>query len=334
MEIESAGTVEKVDSRPWVEKYRPKDIGGVVFQDEAVSAFKGISATKKLPHLILYGPPGTGKTSLVLALAKELFGADDYKERILELNASDDRGIARVRDKIKKYAETKIQKLPGRPAYKLIILDEADQMTVDAQNALRRIIEDFSALTRFCIICNYITKIIEPLKSRCVKFRFREIPVAQQLAQLANIAQSENAPIEEEALRAITEVSGGDLRRSVNLLQMCASCYKGRPIGRKEVYDVSDVLPFDNVEASVIHPFRELAPSQRIAWLSDNLLRKGVTCQQLISALHKWIIEVHINESKATKIVELLSNTEKNIILGGKDDLNILMLLETFCSFL
>lgn len=162
---------------PWVEKYRPSKIDEVSHQQEVVSALNISVKTGHVPHLLMYGPPGTGKTSTVLAMAKELFGKDHYKQRILELNASDERGIKVVRDKIKKFAQKKIQKnlKDGDreiPPIQLIILDEADSMTVDAQSALRRIIEQYSKVTRFCIICNYIAKIIDPLASRCVKFRF------------------------------------------------------------------------------------------------------------------------------------------------------------------
>ena len=132
----------------------------MVGQSDIVKTFKGISQTKSLPHLLLYGPPGTGKTSILLALAKELFGASYYKERVLELNASDDRGIAKIREKVKKFASIRVEKIKGAPNYKIILLDEADHLTKDAQNALRRIIEDFTEETRFCLICNYVTRFI------------------------------------------------------------------------------------------------------------------------------------------------------------------------------
>jgi replication factor C subunit 2/4 len=156
---------------------RPSKIDEVSHQSEVVSALNQSIKTGQVPHLLMYGPPGTGKTSTVLAMAMELFGKNFYKKRILELNASDERGIAVVREKIKKFAQRKIAKNPELdcPPIQIIILDEADSMTVDAQAALRRIIEAYSANTRFCIICNYISKIIDPLASRCVKFRFSPI---------------------------------------------------------------------------------------------------------------------------------------------------------------
>lgn len=162
---------------PWVEKYRPSKIEEVSHQLEVVNALGVSIKTGQVPHLLMYGPPGTGKTSTVLAMAKELFGKEFYKHRILELNASDERGISVVREKIKKFAQRKIAQNPdiACPPIQICILDEADSMTIDAQAALRRIIEAYSHSTRFCIICNYISKIIDPLASRCVKFRFSPI---------------------------------------------------------------------------------------------------------------------------------------------------------------
>jgi len=222
---------------------RPQNLDEIIFQEEIVQSFKGIKNTGKLPHLLLYGPPGTGKTSIIHALAKEIFGPQDYKERILELNASDDRGIQKVREKIKKYAETKLIKLSKSvPNFKIIILDEADQMTADAQNALRRVMEDYSNITRFCLICNYVTKIIEPLNSRCVKFRFKQIPLDHQISQLKRICAQENLEIEVPAIEKLIEISEGDLRKSVNLLQLAKFSFASKQLSYNDIMKISDVL--------------------------------------------------------------------------------------------
>jgi len=229
MQIESKEEVPKYV--PWVEKYRPNKIDEVSHQLEVVKSLNESIKTGQVPHLLMYGPPGTGKTSTVLAMAKELFGKDFYKSRILELNASDERGIQVVRDKIKKFAQRKIATNPGIncPPIQICILDEADSMTIDAQAALRRIIEAYSTNTRFCIICNYISKIIDPLASRCVKFRFSAISQEAQKDRLNLICDRENIKIESpKVLDALIDISEGDLRRSINTLQTCSSFVKGQ----------------------------------------------------------------------------------------------------------
>lgn len=216
-------------------------------QLEVVNALNVSIKTGQVPHLLMYGPPGTGKTSTVLAMAKELFGKEFYKSRILELNASDERGIQVVREKIKKFAQRKIAKAPGStcPPIQICILDEADSMTIDAQAALRRIIEAYSTNTRFCIICNYISKIIDPLASRCVKFRFSPISEAAQRERLGMICNLEGIKVESPAvLDALIEISEGDLRRSINTLQTCSSFIKNSnvPLKMIDIEKISGVV--------------------------------------------------------------------------------------------
>ena len=175
-----------------VEKYRPEKVDDVAHQDEVVKTLKTSILQGNLPHLLFHGPPGTGKTTTILAVARELFGPELYKSRILELNASDERGISVVREKVKSFAQGAVggQKTSGYPCprFKIIILDEADTMTPDAQSALRRVIELHSKVTRFCLICNYVTRVIEPLASRCAKFRFKNLPIDSMISRLEHIA--------------------------------------------------------------------------------------------------------------------------------------------------
>ena len=183
----------------------------------------------------------------MLALAKDLFGADFYRQRVLELNASDERGIQVVREKVKKFAQRKIARHPdGRnvPQLQFVILDEADSMTHDAQAALRRIIEAYSETTRFCIICNYISKIIDPLASRCVKFRFAPIAKDAQKERLLSICTAEKVNLQSETvIDKLIDLTEGDLRRSINTLQTCASYTKETGLGVAELNAVSGIVP-------------------------------------------------------------------------------------------
>ncbi|ORZ31708.1 DNA replication factor C subunit Rfc2 [Catenaria anguillulae PL171] len=210
--------------QPWVEKYRPASINDISSQAQVVQVLRRTIESQNLPHLLFYGPPGTGKTSTILALAKDLFGPDLYRSRVLELNASDERGIQVVREKIKNFARTVVSSVPANnthpvPPYKIIVLDEADSMTPDAQAALRRVMEQYSNVTRFCLVCNYVTRIIDPLASRCAKFRFTALDPTDVLTRLRHVATSEAIRISDEALSAIMTVSEGDMRKAIMFLQ-------------------------------------------------------------------------------------------------------------------
>jgi replication factor C subunit 2/4 len=216
---------------PWTEKYRPKTINDVKHQDEVVRMLNRSRETKSLPHLLLYGPPGTGKTSAILAIARDLFKSH-FKEFVLELNASDERGIGIVRGKIKTFAQISIS---VEPRFKLIILDEADAMTADAQSALRRIMETYSGNTRFCLIGNYVSRIIEPLASRCAKFRFAPLSTISVSSQLRYIVDAEQVPMDDEVLTSVADVSGGDMRKAVTYLHSLCLL---RPVGGATPDDV------------------------------------------------------------------------------------------------
>lgn len=179
--------------------------------------------------MLFYGPPGTGKTSTILALAKELYGPEMFRTRVLELNASDERGISIVREKVKDFARMQLSNPPLHykdkypcPPYKIIILDEADSMTQDAQSALRRTMETYSKITRFCLICNYVTRIIDPLASRCSKFRFKSLDQGNAKKRLEDIAENEGVKLENGAVETLIKCSEGDLRKAITFLQSAA----------------------------------------------------------------------------------------------------------------
>lgn len=189
--------------------------------------------TQRLPHLLLYGPPGTGKTSTILALARKIYGSKNMRQMVLELNASDDRGIDVVREQIKTFASTKqiftmnkTSTSASMPTYKLIVLDEADAMTATAQMALRRIMEKYTANTRFCIIANYTHKLSPALLSRCTRFRFSPLKEGDIRVLVDKVITEENVQINESATDALVKLSKGDMRRALNVLQACHASSK------------------------------------------------------------------------------------------------------------
>lgn len=212
---------QDIQHLPWVEKYRPYELENMVSHDNIISTLNNMIENQRFPHVILYGPPGTGKTSLIMSCAKKIFG-DNYSSMILELNGSDDRGINVVREQIKEFACTRTifnHIYVNKSDYKLVILDEADSMTYDAQFALRRVIEDFTNNTRFCIICNYLSKIEPALQSRCVIFKLGPINNDAHFDHIRKIANLEQINILDETLHHIVQLAEGDMRKSINLLQ-------------------------------------------------------------------------------------------------------------------
>ena len=205
----------------WVEKYRPRKIDELVNQEEVKERLKPLLEKKdELPHLLFAGPPGSGKTTTALVLARELLGdlASDY---VLSLNASDERGIDAVRERVKTFASYSDRR-EGVP-FRLVVLDEADEMTHDAQTALRRIMEETSRYTRFILICNYSSNLIEPIQSRCAIFRFKKIGQDEVTARLKKIAKAEDVKVTEKVLQAISAAVDGDLRQGINLLQAASA---------------------------------------------------------------------------------------------------------------
>merc|ERR1712156_24659 len=224
---------------PWVEKYRPNGLDELISHEDIITTIRTIISQDKLPHLLFYGPPGTGKTSTILACAKEIYPQKLFNSMVLELNASDDRGIGIVRGQILNFASTRTIFNSG---YKLVILDEADAMTNDAQNALRRIIEKFTDNVRFCLIGNYLSKIIPALQSRCTRFRFGPLGKEQILPRLEHVCKEEKIDIDEEGKESLMRLAQGDMRKVLNILQSCNMAF-----GK---------VTEDNVYTCVGHPLR------------------------------------------------------------------------------
>jgi replication factor C subunit 3/5 len=207
------------DTIPWIEKYRPSSLDDIVHQNEIILTLKKFIKDDCLPHLLFYGIPGTGKTSTIIACAKQIF-KNNYPFMVMELNASDDRGIETVRSKIKQFVSTN-GNFASSNSFKLVILDETDAMTNDAQAILRKVVEEFTKVARFCLICNYIKKIIPALQSRCTKFRFYPISTIKMKDRLSFIAKKENIPIKKSGISEIIKIADGDMRKAINSLQSC-----------------------------------------------------------------------------------------------------------------
>ena len=304
----------------WAEKYRPKTLDDMVNQKEIVERLKSFVKSRNVPHCIFAGPPGTGKTTAAVCLARDLYGSA-YRERIMELNASDARGINVVRETVKTFARVRsIGEIP----FKIMILDEADNMTSDAQQALRRTMERYTETCRFVLIANYSGKIIEPIQSRCAPFRFTYLPREEQDGYLRMIAEKEGLNLLDEGLDAIFEVCGGDLRRAINNLQAAASL--NRPIDSKVVYSIAGKAnPADVrklIETAMNGDFLEARKQLR------SMIRKyGVAGSDIIRQIHREIFRSGIPEPWKIKLADVVGEIDYRLVEGSDEEVQLSALL-------
>lgn len=318
--------------KPWVEKYRPSDLSEVTGQNHAVKVLKKTLASANLPHMLFYGPPGTGKTSTMLALTRELFGPELMKSRVLELNASDERGISIVREKIKNFARLTVSKPTNKqleefpcPPYKIIILDEADSMTADAQSALRRTMETYSNVTRFCLICNYITRIIDPLASRCSKFRFRSLNSTNAISRLKYISDTEKIVCDDKVLRKILDISQGDLRKAITLLQSSSrlNLDNGKPLTVTQIEELAGLVPDDKLTELVnIVATNKL---DNIIKFVDSFMKEGWSATSTIEQLHDFYIShEEFDTTFKNKVSWVLFETDSKLTNGTNERIQLL----------
>lgn len=332
---DKSGSKSRRGPTPWVEKYRPKTMDDVAYQDEVVKVLKKSLSGADLPNLLFYGPPGTGKTSTILAAARDLFGPEMFRQRVLELNASDERGINVVRSKVKNFAQlTASGKRPdGQPCppFKIIILDEADSMTRDAQSALRRTMEKEGRSTKFCLICNYVSRIIEPLTSRCAKFRFKPLAKDILISRLRFISTEEKISVSDGAMDALLTTSEGDLRKAITSLQSCARLKQGadETITEAEVLEMGGVVPdtwMDQLlEACETNSF------EKVQTFVDNLSCEGFSVTQIIDQLHTKVVRNdELSDRQKSVVCETLAVNEYRLLDGANEYLQLMDL----CSVL
>eukprot|EP01029_Cantina_marsupialis_P020962 TRINITY_DN4969_c0_g1_i1.p1 TRINITY_DN4969_c0_g1~~TRINITY_DN4969_c0_g1_i1.p1 ORF type:complete len:330 (-),score=92.34 TRINITY_DN4969_c0_g1_i1:171-1160(-) len=310
---------------PWVEKYRPKSADDLIGHNDISNTLQKLISAERLPHLLFYGPPGTGKTSTILALAKQMYG-DKMSSMVLELNASDDRKIDVVRDRIKNFAGSKqlFQQVSGT---KLVILDEADAMIKDAQFALRRVIEKYSKNARFCLICNYVNNIIPALQSRCTRFRFAPLEEEQIVDRLKFVIEEEEVKCTEDGISAILRLSQGDMRKVLNILQATAFAFDevncknvhlctGTPL-QEDIKKIVNVLLNDNYTTSY-NTILEITKDQ------------GFALKDVIPDVSKYALQLQLSRVVKIYLTEQLADLEYRLMFVSSEEKQLASLVGMF----
>lgn len=310
-------------SEIWTEKYRPREFHEVVGQDDIVKRIKSLTDSLNIPHLLFAGPAGTGKSTLALIIVKELFGKN-WRENYLELNASDERGINVVREKVKNFARTKSL---GNVAFKIIFLDEADALTPEAQQALRRTMENYSATCRFILSCNYSSKIIDPIQSRCAIFRFKLLEKKDIEKVIRKIEEGEKLEIGPESVEMLYEGSEGDCRRCINILQSTASI---SPVISTELVStvISSAKPKDIkivLDYAISGDFQKSREK-----LLDVMLKESISGQDVIKAIQKEIWNLPVEPELKVKLTEKTGEAEFRIVEGSDPFIQLQSLLASF----
>ena len=307
----------------WTEKYRPRKFEELVGQDDIVKKVQSLSKSLNIPHLLFAGPAGTGKSSLALITVKELFGVN-WKENYLELNASDERGIDVVRQKVKDFARTKSL---GSVPFKVIFLDEADALTREAQQALRRTMENYTSTCRFIMSCNYSSKIIDPIQSRCVVFRFKLLEKKDIEKRIRLISERENLQISDESIEALYEAAEGDCRRVINILQASASI---SPVITPELVStlISAAKPADIkivLEYALSGDFKKSKEK-----LLDVMLKESVSGSDIIKSIQKEIWNLPVDDELKVRLTEKTGEIEFRMVEGSDEFVQLEALLAGF----
>jgi replication factor C small subunit len=303
----------------WIEKYRPRTFADVKGQEEIVERLRSYIDRDDLPHLLFSGPAGVGKTTAATAIARAVYG-DDWRGNFLELNASDERGIDVVRDRIKNFARASF----GGYDYRIIFLDEADSLTSDAQSALRRTMEQFADNTRFILSCNYSSRIIDPIQSRCAVFRFAPLSDDAVAAQIDEIAAAEGIELTDSGREALVYAAGGDMRRAINSLQAAATT--GEVVDDEVVYAITATARPEDIREMV-----ELAIDGEFvearSRLDSLLTETGMAGGDVVDQLHRSVWDFDLPERDAVRLMERIGEADYRITAGANEQIQLEALL-------
>jgi len=313
----------------WTEKYRPSSFEEIKGQKDIIEKIKAFVKSGNMPHLLFSGPAGVGKTTLSLVIAKKLFG-ENWRQNTLELNASDERGIDVVRVKVKDFARTRAI---GDVPFKLIYLDESDALTRDAQQALRRTMENYTKTCRFILSCNYSSKIIDPIQSRCAVFRFKPLSLEEMNEVIDNIVKEEKGEVQQallpEVKKALYEVSSGDVRRLTNIMQSCFTIKKeGEYITVEDIYSMASIAKPKEVnevlKTAVQGNFLESRKK-----LLNLMLNNGLSGLDIIKQIQREIWNLELEDRKKVELVDKCGETEFRMVEGSDEYVQ----LESFLAF-
>lgn len=306
----------------WTEKYRPKTLDQVVNHDEIISRLKKFVEDRNIPHLLFVGPAGVGKTTTILALAQDLYGPV-YTHFTLELNASDERGINVIREKVKSFAYT--APMRSEVSFKVLIMDEADNLTTAAQHALRRTMERYTKTCRFCLIGNYSESIIEPIQSRCAIFRFGHLSENDIRERIRYIADCEGVKLLEPGLDAILEASRGDLRKSINILQTAAAS-KGGYVDEETVFAVLGRVSPKEVKQMINLSLKGRFLEAREA-LRRLLLEEGLAGEDLLRQIYSEVLRLQIPDVWKVRLSETIGEIDYRMTQGANVEIQLGALL-------